>query len=239
MKLLPEHKGIVGLTGVICAGKDYTTAKLGAAAHSLAEPLYELGERVLGLGKNDRYGSQGPALRLFWQTAGQWGKGVDVPVPRGLLEAFPWFPQDRREFQLRYGGLYTTADFGQRQDYWLRQALLSTQSAFVVSGGLHILTNVRFGFEAEAVQNVWHVTATAQELARRQAEQRTPASALADMSEHYACELDRCLKEVENRTTPTPDLADWLKDNGFPHHRGVIWNDKPELCPNPEYQTLL
>ena len=238
MKLTPEHEGIVGLTGVICAGKDYVTAKLGATAHSMAGPLYELSERILGLGREARYGSQGPALRLFWQTVGQWGKGINVPAPAGLLKAFPWFPRDLRDFQLRYGALYVTADFGKRQDYWLRQALQHTRHAHLVAGGLHILTNVRFGFEAEAVQNVWHVTATAQELARRQGLQNTPPAALLDMSEHYACELDRCLKEIENRTTPTPDLVDWLKDNGFPHHRGVIWNDAPELCPNPEYQIV-
>lgn len=227
---------ILGFTGVVGVGKDYVAERMNAHIHSMAQGLYSLSERVLGLGKEARYGPQGPALRLWWQTVGQWGRGEDVPLTKELLEAFPGMPQSREAFAERYRELLWPG-FGESANYWLAETDRRVSHAALLHDGVHVVTNVRFRNEAWAFRELWHITAPAAEIAARQAQQKISPTALNDVSEHFALEIESMLREIENRTVPTPSVQDWFIDNGFVNHTRVVWNSQSPR-PNPEYHVI-
>jgi hypothetical protein len=219
---------IIGFTGVIAAGKDYVAEQAGFTVHSMAAGLYQLSSLILGLGQKDRHGPQGPQLRAFWQTVGQWGKGWPATPP----EQFWGLPRTLEEFKRRFQD-WLRPGFGESDDYWLRATLEHIKAASLP--GVQVITNIRFPFEAAAVGEVYHVTAPSWEIAQRQEAQGLTPEAREDISERYAAEIQNVLNCVVSRTCPTPDPVEWLHENGFDHHRGVVWNS---TAPSPDPSFL-
>lgn len=243
---------VVGFTGSIAAGKDHTAERLNAVVHSFAAPLYALTKFFFGYGNVSRGKNFPVGLRECWQTWGQWGKGrVDEDYPlTSERAAFCFMIRDlfslKEDAQNLLGDDFCVdwAGFGCNDALWA-DALCKRIERDIQRNGhdsrVRSATNLRFPVEVEHFRTrqwaVVHVLPGMDELKVRQARQGTSPGALANISESLACRLNDVLWTIAGRSTPVPDLDDWLEQNDQGFIDGVVWASHAPK-PNPEFLTV-
>lgn len=241
----------IGFTGSLGAGKDFVAAEMGAAKESMAEPLYAMTDFFLGYGSHDRSQELPPGLRECWQTFGQWGKGI-VSKQYPLTPERAAFEQRVRERMRQDLIHYRGNTFGVRwEDYgrddalWI-DAMVRRLSRVPLAADakktLTAVTNLRYEVEADAFVGcgwpVVHVLASPATLRERQEAQGVSEEARCDVSERLAHDINDLCYHVCYRSVPTPDLRDWLDDNGFGWIDAVVWNDDKNPPPTDEFLTV-
>lgn len=255
-KMKTQHSRKYALTGRLRVGKDYVAKACNGTVLGFADPLYEVGRALFGLGPEDK--DRVPQLRVFYQNLGEWGKGLadnkePVSVERATLTMLmrslgPELCQAPVNWR----------SYGKNQNIWL-EALLAR--AFVLSNELQngepirddggeiidyaagrsevdiFVSNVRFKFELETLAHNdydhWHVMCSETTYMERlrdigivPGDQR-----LKHVSEMLATELDRQVNNILKLHPTGPKLK-------------VIWNDyRPapgtRLITLDEFKTLV
>lgn len=245
----------MGFTGSIAAGKDYAAAKCGARIVSLAAPLYALTQFFFGYGNVPRDESFPHGLRECWQKFGQWGKGT-VSASYPLTAERALFVERCRRFQKEWPETLgrdwgvSWGHFGSWDGLWIDALIsrLSGQEQFYhfvqvdePVDSIQAVTNLRFKVEVDAfVKKGWpivHVFAPEEALIARQEAQGVSSAARSNTSEHLASGINDALWAICGRSTPTPDLGDWLDENHLGFIDAVVWSHSSNK-PNPDFLTV-
>jgi hypothetical protein len=245
---LQKH-AIIGLTGSLSAGKDFVATSMGCSRESMALPIYKMVEHFFGLEDPDRSKALPPGMRECWQTFGQWGKGI-------VSQQYPLTPERAifenhvrnhlwRDLLHEMGDTFGVRwqDYGRDDALWI-DAMVRRLSSYPqgLTKTLRAVTNLRFRVETDAfVKQGWpivHVLVSPATLRARQDAQGVSEEARNNVSEQLATQLNETCYHVCHRSTPTPDLRDWLNDNGFGWADAVVWNDEKEQSPTDEFLTV-
>lgn len=238
LKTKLQKQSLIGFTGSLGAGKDYVADALGASKASMAEPLYAMTKLFFNRGSVDRSEGLPVGLRECWQTFGQWGKGTvsqEYPLTpvRAMFETFVrdrMWPELLQQFGETFGVRWE--DYGRDENLWIKAMVHRLKGRRLSpdrSRTLTAVTNIRFKCEVDAFKaQGWpliHVLASPATLRARQDAQHTSEEARSNSSERLAHQINDACYHVCYRSTPTPDLPDWLADNGFGWVDAVVWND--------------
>jgi hypothetical protein len=260
-----KQKTVIGFTGSLASGKDYVAAAVNAQRQSLAAPMYALTHWLFGYGDVPRDKTLPPGLRECWQTFGQWGKGI-VNEQYPLTPERAMFTRLIRDklghstqsiYRLKKNFGVQWQHYGLLDSIWIsglcrrldgRASMVETNSYGVshvvrepVPEGLQAVTNLRFPVEVTAFEKrrwaVVHVLTSPEELRARHEAQGVSKTALENISESLAARLNDVLWATCNRSTPVPDLDDWLEQNDQGFVDAVVWSsERPK--PNPDMLTV-
>ena len=215
----------VALTGRLRTGKDYIAERSGGTIIGFADPLYEIGRILTGIGPDKK--DTVPFLRELYQKIGQWGRG-------DVSEKYP-LSMERCMFSLIVNsGVFDEAlpyvDFskwGTGGDIWLdalfrRSGELPANRIFV--------SNCRFRNEYDALLaggwDHWHVMCSRQTYEERLREVGLSINSkqISDTSEELAGLMDNSVINAIKQQPVGPKLK-------------VVWNDtRPSPC--DRLQTL-
>lgn len=209
----------IALTGRLRVGKDYVANAAQGTILSFADPLYALGEYLVGRGVE--YKDRDPFLREFYQKIGQWGRGdvneqYPLTMERALFTA--WVLQGHANKVAPY---VDWEKWGSGGDIWL-DALL--RRAAQVEDSRIFVTNCRYKNEYDALLadgwDHWHVICSRQtyEERLRLVNMSINDKRLLDQSERLAGALDSAVINMIKQEPVGPKMK-------------VIWNDaRPSPC---------
>lgn len=245
------------LTGRLCAGKTWVGEQCGRREASLAEPLYALGELLIGASDKKM-----PGVREFLQQIGQWGRGTlsekypltieRARVSRMLRDPYNWseWPEmrerafrNKRAYDYLFndnlhasGEYYCPASgvrwegFGRNPDIWISALCVRLE----IDDTPQFVSNCRFENErAYFVKNqhpVYHVTCRQETFEARWKTQALTANALHDVSEQLALSIEA---DLQTEMTTQEICA----KHGL---AGIIWNDdKPFWRPQCFWDDMI
>jgi hypothetical protein len=227
---VPRFTSRLFFTGRVAVGKDFTALADGLTIYGFADPLYYLASHFFGVKVDSTIGKDGPGMRAFLQTLGQWGRNM-------VNEKYPYTPT-RACFitmirSLAAAGVISGfevdwSSFGQNENIWLDACLRRVANS---SDGTRIgITNVRFSNEFARLQSegFQHIHVTCSPACWRErlvTKKLTPDSPqVKDVSEQLAMSIDA-------------DLTKKISAQPTGSKLRVVWNDTAK-SPSGRLYTL-